>query len=136
MTTARFSPLRLTLAFGALALAACGDQATPTQPELAELEGAATAAAAASNTWAARAPYSDVIGFSVEMAPNAAGQSIVYALGGTVEGELPGGTLHTYNVATNDWGGPPTDHFQVTVTDMNGVAKIGSKPQTCSPTTS
>jgi N-acetylneuraminic acid mutarotase len=59
------------------------------------------------------------------MAPNTAGQSIVYAFGGTSSDE--GGTgksVKAYNVATNSWTGKLA---QVGVFYSNGVGKIGSK---------
>jgi N-acetylneuraminic acid mutarotase len=59
------------------------------------------------------------------MAPNSAGQSIVYAFGGTSSDE--GGTgksVKAYNVATNTWSARLS---QVGVFNSNGVGKIGSK---------
>jgi hypothetical protein len=59
------------------------------------------------------------------MAPNSAGQSIVYAFGGTSSDE--GGTgksVKAYNVATDSWTGRLA---RVGVFYSNGVGKIGSK---------
>ncbi|MEA2722888.1 MAG: hypothetical protein QOH59_659, partial [Gemmatimonadales bacterium] len=81
MSRARsFYPM-LTLSM--LAVAACGE--TPTQPETSG-DPAATALslAAAPNTWTPRAapPFGPFAGdYSLAMAPNAAGQTIVYTFG-------------------------------------------------------
>jgi N-acetylneuraminic acid mutarotase len=125
----RSSPFQLTLAFGALALAACGDQTSPTQPESSEPPHLTTAAAAAaSNTWTEKAAFpGGEIGVSLAMAPNAAGQSIAYAIGGSIEGELPSSTIRAYNVTTNTWAGTGGTHFGATRSDMNGIGKVGSK---------
>jgi N-acetylneuraminic acid mutarotase len=59
------------------------------------------------------------------MAPNSAGQSIVYTFGGTSSDE--GGTglaVRAYNVATDSWTGRSSRVF---VYSSNGVGKIGSK---------
>jgi hypothetical protein len=83
--------------------------------------------AAAANSWTevAPTPYSDFIyGYDLGMAPNSAGQSIVYAFGGTSSDE--GGTgknVKAYNVATNTWTGKQA---QVGVFYSNGVGKSGA----------
>jgi N-acetylneuraminic acid mutarotase len=59
------------------------------------------------------------------MAPNSAGQSIVYTFGGTSSDE--GGTglgVRAYNVATNSW---TAKSSRVFVYNSNGVGKIGNK---------
>jgi N-acetylneuraminic acid mutarotase len=110
-----------------LVLLAC--ETTPTQPDIAgNPDPAAASLAASSNSWISRAPtpYDDFIfGFDLAMAPNPAGQSIVYAFGGTSSDE--GGTgksVKAYNVATNTW---TSKVAQVGVFNSNGVGKIGSK---------
>ena len=93
------------LAFGALGLAACGEetptevtvpmQPTVTGPEL----------ALASNSWITRANMpSDWTYLAAATVTNAAGQSIVYAIGGQnpVWGN-PQQTVSAYNTATNTW---------------------------------
>jgi N-acetylneuraminic acid mutarotase len=117
------------LTLSMLALAACGENATPTQPEMGgDPAPAAMSLAAAPNTWTPKAPppYDQYIyGYDLGMAPNAAGQSIVYAFGGTSSDE--GGTgksVKAYNVATNTWTGRLAE---VGVFYSNGVGKIGSK---------
>jgi hypothetical protein len=97
----------------------------------------APAFALASNSWSTRAPFRpssddccELQYYSVGMAPNSAGESIVYVLGGEADasgqGENRSGwpTLH-YNVATNSWAGP--DGPSVHAAELNGVGKIGNK---------
>ena len=123
------TPLHLAFPLTALALIACGETTTPTQPEMAGNPApAAQSLAAAANSWTAGAPtpYSDFIyGYDLGMAPNSAGQSIVYAFGGTSSDEGGTGmTVKAYNVATNTWTGKQA---QSVVFYSNGVGKIGSK---------
>jgi N-acetylneuraminic acid mutarotase len=119
----------LPLALGILTLAACGENVTPTQPEIgADPAPAALSFAAAPNTWTVKStpPFTtDIYGYDLGMAPNAAGQSIVYTFGGTSSDE--GGTglaVRAYNVATNTWAGRTSRVF---VYNSNGVGKIGNK---------
>lgn len=122
-------PPLLALPLTMLALLACGETTNPTQPEMSgNPELAALSLAAAPNSWTPRAatPYgSDIFGYDLGMAPNSAGQSIVYAFGGTSDEE--GGTgksVKAYNVATNTWTGRSS---MVGVWYSNGVAKLGNK---------
>ena len=71
-----------TLLFGA---AACGSDDSPTQPPSGQLLSAAVASA---GSWSARAafPGHGLEGAAVAMAPNAAGESVVYLLGGSEGG--------------------------------------------------
>jgi Kelch motif len=119
----------LLLTFGVLTLAACGENTTPTQPEMGgDPAPAALSLAAAPNTWTPKAPTlygADIYGYELGMAPNAAGQSIVYTFGGTSSDE--GGTgfsVSAYNVSTNSW---TWRSSRVGVWYANGVGKIGSK---------
>lgn len=121
--------LNLALPLTALALLACGETTTPTQPETAgDPAPAALSLAAVRNSWTAKAPppYDQYIyGYDLGMAPNSAGQSIVYAFGGTSSDE--GGTgksVQAYNAATDSWTGRLS---QVGVYSSNGVGKIGNK---------
>ena len=120
---------RLPFTLGVLILAACGESVTPTQPEVRrDPAPVAVSLAAAPNTWTATAapPFTAYIyGYALGMAPNAAGQSIVYTFGGTSSDE--GGTgipVKAYNVATNSWTGRSS---RVNVWYSNGVGKIGNK---------
>jgi len=111
-----------------LAVLACTSEDNPTQPEAGvNPAAAAPSLAAASNTWTPKAPpplSAEFFGFALGVAPNSAGQSIVYTFGGTDgEGGSGFGVL-AYNVATNTWTGGRSD---VSAFYTNGVGKIGSK---------
>jgi len=125
-------PLPLHLAFTAiiLALAACGEDRSPTQPETAGAPAPdAASLALASNTWTAKAPYPYLFGsfgLSAGVFPNSAGQSIVYTFCGTGdEGgyEVP---IYAYNVATNTWTTTGSEPNPVGFL-LNGVGRIGSQ---------
>jgi hypothetical protein len=122
--------LHRVLALSVVALAACGESQGPTQPEVA-VDPAAPAPlfALVSNTWTLKAPYPGVfgaIGLSAGVLTNAAGQSIVYAIGGT-DGEGGAGVpIQTYNVATNVWASKGPEP-RVDVFNANGVGSIGGK---------
>src|SRR3982750_4813326 len=88
-------------------------------------EPLAAAAAGAANSWSTQAAYPGMARKqgSLAMAPNAAGQSMVYYLGG-YDGR-PGGTpVEAYNVTTNAW---TTKMARVNRWLSNGAGKIGSK---------
>jgi len=111
-----------------VALLACTSENGPTQPDIdGNLVPATPSLGLARNTWTPRAPApfsKEFFGYSLGVAPNSAGQSIVYTFGGT-DGE--GGTgfgIRAYNVATNTWTGRLSRVF---VFDLNGVGKIGSR---------
>jgi N-acetylneuraminic acid mutarotase len=127
----RTLPLHLAIAFGILAVAACGEDRLPTQPDTAgDPAPAAPSLALASNSWTSRAPFVGAfnIGFGVGVAPNAAGQSIVYTFGGVSADEGgSGAAIQAYNVATNTWTAKNSYDHRVYVYDLNGVVKIGSR---------
>jgi N-acetylneuraminic acid mutarotase len=122
-------------AAGLVGLLGCRDDAEPvTSPTVPATENA-SALTAASNTWSTRAPFdpnSDCClreNYTVGTAPNSAGESIVYVLGGEADangnGEVRTGwrTLR-YNASNNSWFGiGPTVHAE----DMNGAERIGNK---------
>lgn len=91
------------LALSSLALAGCGNE--PTQPSgAAEARPTVPELAVASNTWITKADMWSVErrDFAVATVTNAAGQSVLYAIGG----RSAGGSLSkvmAYNVATNTW---------------------------------
>ncbi len=114
------------LVFGLLTLGACGE--SPTEPEAVDPAAAAPSLAVASNSWTSRAAYPSMfgaIGTSAGVLPNAAGQSIVYALGGT-DGEGGSGVaIRAYNVATNTWTSKGPEP-RIYVFNTNGVGRIGN----------
>jgi N-acetylneuraminic acid mutarotase len=117
--------LTLVLTVGALGLAACGDDA-PTQPGVGPALGLSPAAARNSWTPKAPTPYTEhIFGYDLAMAPNRAGESIVYAFGGTSDEEnLTGLTVKTYNATTDTWAAATS---KVGVFYSNGVGKIGGR---------
>jgi hypothetical protein len=111
-----------------LGTVACTSEDSLTQPGTAA-EPSLAAAATAASSWRTRAAYpgrGTWEGF-LAMAPNAAGQSIVYYLGGeprTEEEAVDGKPVKAYNVATNTW---TTKAARVEVWLTNGAGKIGSR---------
>lgn len=85
-------------------ITACAEQPTaPEGPTAQRLSGPELAAA--SNRWITRAdlPSIERYGLATAVVPNAAGQSVLYAIGGSA---ATGGSLskvQAYNVATNTW---------------------------------
>jgi N-acetylneuraminic acid mutarotase len=119
--------LNRALPLSAIALLACGESTVPSQPDSPAVP-AAPLFATATNSWTSRAntPYDQFIfGYDLAMAPNSAGQSIVYAFGGTSSDEGgTGKTVKAYNVPANTW---KSKQSMVGVFESNGVAKIGNK---------
>jgi hypothetical protein len=125
------------LGLGLLALAACGEGDTPTQPPTESAPASVPLAGLTSNTWAPRAPYpsppkSEAFGIShlaAGVVNNAAGQPIVYTIGAADDENCCGVTIISYNVATNTWSGSPDNDLepQVWVYYTNGVGQIGKK---------
>jgi N-acetylneuraminic acid mutarotase len=115
------------LALGAFALTACTDE-TMTEPSRTVEPGPTSPAlAVASNTWLKRAdmPRSRT-DLAVATVKNAAGQSIVYAIGGSdsLHG-LPTNVVTAYNVATNTWTFRHT--LPVKLSGSNGAGVINGK---------
>jgi N-acetylneuraminic acid mutarotase len=125
----RLLPFYPMLTLSMLALVACGEDSNPTQPEMgADPMPAAMSVAAAPNTWTPRAgPVFDQYtgDYSLGMAPNSAGQSIVYTFGSVSSDDgATGGRVQAYNVSTNTW------RFMTAAAHIynpNGVSKIGNK---------
>jgi hypothetical protein len=115
----------------AVAMLACTSEDGPTEPEAGGNPALATSSvAAASNTWTTRAPhnFAPLFGTVAGVAPNSAGQSIVYVFGGCdgegLSGYCTGYPISAYNAATDTWtGGLP----EVGVYAANGVGTIGGK---------
>jgi Kelch motif protein len=120
------SPIVLLTANLLLGVAACSlDNSTAPNPA-AEAVEPSSALALAANSWALKAPYAGagLTGSAAAMAPNSAGESVVYKLGGTDD---EGGTnfgVQAYNVAKNSWSFKTA---RVGVFNSNGAAKLGSR---------
>ena len=123
-------------AAGLIALLGCQEDREPaTSPSVPAAENTSLLATA-SNTWSTRAPFSPRSDcclrdeYSVGMAPNSAGESIVYVLGGEAD-QFGNGDIRTgwptlrYNVAANSWSFP--DGPIVHTADLNGAEKIGNR---------
>jgi N-acetylneuraminic acid mutarotase len=91
------------LTLSVLGLAACVEETTQPSPPADQVPTAAEAVVA-SNSWIKRA---DMLTSRTELAvatvTNAAGQSVVYAMGGRNQNRNPIATVAAYNVATNTW---------------------------------
>jgi hypothetical protein len=112
---------------GLVVLGACSETSAPTQPGTAKEPAlAATTSAAASNTWTSKASVSSriLLGFSAGVAPNPAGQTILYTFGGTDDEGGSGFGIEAYNGVTNTWTGKASRVF---FTRLNGVGKLGSR---------
>jgi N-acetylneuraminic acid mutarotase len=115
--------LSAALALGSFALASCGDETT--QPNTAADEPAVIPQlAGASNTWITRAaPLVSRFLLFTATVPNAAGQSVVYAIGGKPNENYSLRRVDAYNVATNTWrrkADMPTALRDQTGSSMNG----------------
>lgn len=117
------TPLTLSALF--LTLASCGDQPLqPTPP--AESAEVAAASAPAPDTWIRRAPDVDRVEAVSATVLNAAGQSILYVIGGWRLGMGGGLTLvKAYNVATNTWS--RKHDLPIGLASINGAGVIGGK---------
>jgi N-acetylneuraminic acid mutarotase len=118
------------LTLGAIGVVACGEQTT--QPNTAVDQPSAPQLAVASNTWLTRRDMPlELFEQAAAVVPNAAGQSILYAIGGgKVESSLPGapvpmGEVRAYNVATNTW--TSKRDMPVARWGLNGAGVIGGK---------
>jgi N-acetylneuraminic acid mutarotase len=114
------------LTLSALGLAACGEETT--QPSTAE-DQPTPQLAVASNTWLTRrAMPLDLLSQAAAVIPNAAGQSILYAMGGRKTDTwnlVPVGEVRAYNVATNTWTSKPD--MPAPRYGMNGAGVIDGK---------
>jgi Kelch motif protein len=118
----------LVLALGALTLAACAEDRSPTQPESGTepASAASLAAALAPNTWTLKAPApGGLFGISAGVVPDASGQSIVYVFGGTDGSGSSGAGIITYKIGTNTWSGAGSES-RVYIYNSNGVGRIGN----------
>ncbi|HYF39353.1 MAG TPA: hypothetical protein VD930_06690, partial [Gemmatimonadales bacterium] len=110
-----------------LGVAACSSEGSLSEPSITAEPSAAAGTGAAANTWTMRSAYVadyGLYGSSAALAPNSAGEPVVYLLGATEEGFDVGYPVRAYNAATDTW----TEHAStVDVWHSNGAAKIGSK---------
>ena len=125
----RQSSLPLVLGLGLLALAACGESDSPTQPTTESTPVSQPLAALTSNTWTLKAPYPAVVGakrLSAGVVNNASGQPIVYTFGAVDDEDCCAIPIARYNVATDAWSIPSREPG-VFVYETNGVGQIGGK---------
>ena len=96
--------LYTTLALAVAALASCGEEATQPNPAGGQ-KVAAPELAVTSNTWITRRDMwnTERTDFATAMVPNAAGQSVVYVIGGRGASTVGLSSVMAYNVATNTW---------------------------------
>ena len=123
----RSPPVQLVLALASLALSACAEDRTPTEPGAEPASAVPLAAALTPNTWTLKAapPNGWSVGqLSAGVVPDASGQSIVYILGGRDGGGGCQGGRATYKIGTNTWAGKGSDGPEVF--NSNGVGKIGN----------
>jgi N-acetylneuraminic acid mutarotase len=119
-------PLNLALTLSAFALAACGENTTPTQPGTAEDPSLATPSfALTSNSWTTKAPFpaSHNSGVAAGVRNNSAGLPIVYVFGGHYL-DFINQTIWAYNPATNTWA---TKASRFSGIQTNGVGLISGK---------
>jgi hypothetical protein len=115
-----------------VALLACTSENGPTEPEASgTMASADPMVAGVVDIWRERGPHSfgTVMGPSIGVLTNPAGQSVVYAFGGcdAVNGDFGQCTVRQisiYNVATDTWSG---DYGAPPVWRSNGVGAIGGK---------
>jgi N-acetylneuraminic acid mutarotase len=115
------------LALSTFWLAACGDH-IPTEPAAsAQPTTGAPDLAVTSNSWITRATLTVTrSAHAVATVTNAAGQSIVYVIGGlTASGRWPNAKVAAYNVATNTWTWPRP--LPVELAGSNGAGVINGK---------
>jgi N-acetylneuraminic acid mutarotase len=104
----------LTLALTGLTLISCSDETTapdisddqvPVENSTADAATASALATAAANSWVKRAdmPGTERRDPATAVVRNGAGQSILYAIGGTTVNGASMSTVQAYNVATNSW---------------------------------
>ena len=109
---------------GLALLAACGDEAT--QPNPIGDQSATTASAVASGSWLTLANMSaNRTNLAVATVTNAAGQSVVYTIGGLTPTSMPSTKVTAYNVATNTW--TFRRPLPVPLAETNGAGVIDGK---------
>jgi N-acetylneuraminic acid mutarotase len=113
------------LALGTFWLAGCGDDIATEPAASAEPATGAPVLAVTSNSWITRATLPITrSGPALATVTNAAGQSIVYVIGGWA-GRWPNAKVAAYNVATNTWTWPRP--LPVPLAESNGAGVINGK---------
>src|SRR5215208_1399546 len=94
---------RTALALAVLVLAACDE--TTTEPQITRDTGTPPDFAASINSWITKAdmPGTARWGLTTATVTNAAGQSILYAIGGRTSAGGSLGRVQAYNSSTNSW---------------------------------
>jgi N-acetylneuraminic acid mutarotase len=104
-------------------LASCGPDTGPTSPEV---PGLTPSFAAARNSWTTKAPMpTPRTHLAAGVTTNAAGQQLLYAIGGFDPNAGPTTAVEAYNLATNSWAARAP--LPVALTSTNGVGTIGGK---------
>lgn len=120
------SPYFAALALGTLVLAACGEDITTEPTPAAEANPTAPELALASNSWITRANMpSNRTDLAAATVTNAAGRSIVYAIGGLNPNRVPLAKVTAYDVATNSW--TFRRPLPVPLAETNGAGVINGK---------
>jgi N-acetylneuraminic acid mutarotase len=120
--------LHIVLGLSCLTLASCASETT--EPNAAPTS-AGPDLAVVSNTWLTRRDMPlELLRQTAAVVPNAAGQSILYAIGGKKPDrhpnqEVPMGEVRAYNVATNTW--TSKQDMPAARYGMNGAGVIGGK---------
>ncbi len=110
-----------------LTLAACSENRITEPSSRALSDELDLAAAAVSGRWITRADMVSTTRFGVATAtvPNSAGQSVLYAMGGTTESRGSLSRVLAYNVATNTWSWKAP--MPVPLFRSNGAGVVGGK---------
>ena len=123
----RRSSVNIALTLCLLVSMSCGENTGPIQPTTeGRLPSTVSALAATSNSWITRAdlPSTERSGLASAVVANAAGQSILYAIGGrNAIGSLS--KVQAYNAATNTW--TYRASLPVPLYETNGTGVIGGK---------
>jgi N-acetylneuraminic acid mutarotase len=114
----------LFLLAGLALAAACGDETT--EPSPVGDQAATTALAVAHDSWLTRANMpANRTNMAVATVTNAAGPSLVYAIGGLTPTGMPSAKVTAYNVATNTW--TFRRPLPVPLAESNGAGVINGK---------
>ena len=122
------APVLLLAALGLAALGCSEDTQAPSSPDAAPAGPALTpAVAATANSWLTQADMwgTERIGAAVAVVPNAAGQSVLFAIGGRTATGSTLSRVMAYNAATNSWA--LRAPLPLPLKQTNGAGVIGGK---------